>query len=120
MTVGQLTEQEELKRLWAEAQDLKEVNEILKAASIFLSSGSSTAGHSLISGSLMSSGLKAERCESICAVLRLRGVQEDVRTYRTWKRRLSALRALEDTKILDTLRSLKELDSKGRPKLEAS
>ncbi|MDJ0318625.1 hypothetical protein [Arthrobacter antibioticus] len=46
--------------------------------------------------------------ESICTSLREQGVQVAARTYRAWKTRLPALRAIEDAKVIDTLRSLKE------------
>ncbi|GAA5155868.1 hypothetical protein GCM10025768_28290 [Microbacterium pseudoresistens] len=45
-------------------------------------------------------------------------MQVAARSYRAWKTRLPALRAIEDAKVIDTLRSLKDLDSKGRPRLE--
>jgi len=45
-------------------------------------------------------------------------VQVAARTYRAWKTRPPALRAVEDAKVIDTLRSLKVLDAKGRPKPE--
>ena len=35
--------------------------------------------------------------ESICAVLREQGVQVAARTYRAWKKRLPALRTIEET-----------------------
>ncbi|MFC4267268.1 IS3 family transposase, partial [Arthrobacter cryoconiti] len=45
-------------------------------------------------------------------------MQVAARSYRAWKTRLPALRAIEDAKVIDTLRSLKDLDSKGRPRPE--
>ena len=45
-------------------------------------------------------------------------MQVAARTYRAWKTRLPALRDLEDAKVIDTLRSLKVRDSKGRPRPE--
>ncbi len=45
--------------------------------------------------------------ESICAVLREQGVQVAARTYRAWKKRLPALRTIEDARITDALRALK-------------
>ncbi|MGP9652500.1 IS3 family transposase, partial [Glutamicibacter sp. AOP38-B1-38] len=45
-------------------------------------------------------------------------MQVAARTYRAWKIRIPALRAVEDAKVIDTLRSLKVLDAKGRPKPE--
>lgn len=56
--------------------------------------------------------------ESICAVLREQCVQVAARTYRAWKKRLPALRTIEDARIIDTLRSLKVLDVKRRPRPE--
>jgi transposase InsO family protein len=56
--------------------------------------------------------------ESICAVLREQGVQVAARTYRAWKKRLPALRTIEDARITDALRSLKVPDAKGRPRPE--
>lgn len=56
--------------------------------------------------------------ESICAVLRQQGVRVAARTYRAWKTRLPALRAVEDARIIDTLRDLNERDAKGRPRPE--
>lgn len=45
-------------------------------------------------------------------------MQVAARSYRAWKTRLPALRAIEDARVIDTLRSLKDLDSKGRPRPE--
>lgn len=45
-------------------------------------------------------------------------MQVAARTYRAWRTRLPALRAIEAAKIIDTLRGLKDLDSEGRPKPE--
>ncbi len=56
--------------------------------------------------------------ESICTVLRGQGVQVAARTYRAWKKRLPALRTLEDAKITDVLRALKAKDAKGLPRPE--
>jgi putative transposase len=56
--------------------------------------------------------------ESICAVLREQGVQVAARTYRAWKKRLPALRTIEDARITGALRSLKVPDAKGRPRPE--
>jgi hypothetical protein len=56
--------------------------------------------------------------ESICAVLREQGVQVAARTYRAWKKRLPALRTIEDARTTDALRSLKVPDAKGRPRPE--
>ncbi|WP_431711862.1 hypothetical protein [Glutamicibacter uratoxydans] len=56
--------------------------------------------------------------ESICVVLRQQGVRVAARTYRAWKTRLPALRAIEDAKIIDTLRGLNIRDAKGRPRPE--
>jgi putative transposase len=56
--------------------------------------------------------------ESICAVLRERGVQVAARSYRAWKKRLPALRTIEDARITDALRALKVPDAKGRPRPE--
>lgn len=66
----------------------------------------------------MNNGPKVERIESICAVLREQGVQEDVRTYRAWKTRLPALQAIEDAKFIDTFCGLNKRDAKGRPRPE--
>ena len=68
-------ELEELKALRAEVRDLKEANEILKAASIFLSSGNSTAGRPLICRFIDQLRAEGHAAESICAVLRQQGVQ---------------------------------------------
>lgn len=68
-------EQDELKRLRAEDRGLKEANDILKAASIFLSSGSSTTGRALICRFIGEQRADGCAAESICAVLRLQGVQ---------------------------------------------
>jgi hypothetical protein len=56
--------------------------------------------------------------EPICAVLREQGVQVAARTYRAWKKRLPALRTIEDARVTDALRSLKVPDVKGRPRPE--
>jgi putative transposase len=56
--------------------------------------------------------------ESICAVLREQGVHVAARTYRAWKKRLPALRTIEDARITDALRALKVPDAKGRPRPE--
>jgi putative transposase len=56
--------------------------------------------------------------ESICAVLREQGVQVAARTYRAWRKRLPALRTLEDARVTDALRSLKVPDARGRPRPE--
>ncbi|ALV45376.1 hypothetical protein MB46_07585 [Arthrobacter alpinus] len=53
--------------------------------------------------------------ESICTVLRGQGMQVAARTYRAWKKRLPALRTLEDALITDALRALKVTDARGRP-----
>lgn len=55
---------------------------------------------------------------SICAVLREQGVQVAARTYREWKKRLTALRTIEHARITNALRSLKVPDAKGRPQPE--
>lgn len=55
------------------------------------------------------------RKESICTVLRGRGVQVAARTHQTWKTRLPALRTIEDARITDALRALKVTDARGRP-----
>lgn len=47
-----------------------------------------------------------------------RECSQAARTYRPWKTRLPALRALEDTKIIDTLRGLNKRDARGRPRPE--
>ena len=56
--------------------------------------------------------------ESICAVLRKQGVQVAARTNRAWKKRLPAMRTIEDARITDALRSLKVPDAKGLPRPE--
>ncbi|MGA7203285.1 MAG: IS3 family transposase [Specibacter sp.] len=56
--------------------------------------------------------------ESICTVLRGQGLQEDGRTYRPWKKRLPALRTIEDARMTDALRALKATDARGRPRPE--
>ena len=56
--------------------------------------------------------------ESICAVLREQGVQVAARTYRAWKKRVPALRTIDDARLSDALRSLKVPDAKGRPRPE--
>jgi hypothetical protein len=56
--------------------------------------------------------------EPICAVLREQGVQVAARTYRAWKKRLPALRTIEDARVTDALRALKVPDTKGRPRPE--
>ena len=45
-------------------------------------------------------------------------MQVAARSYRAWKTRLPALRDIKDAKVIDTLRSLKQHDSKGRPRPE--
>ncbi|WP_396278649.1 DDE-type integrase/transposase/recombinase [Glutamicibacter creatinolyticus] len=50
--------------------------------------------------------------------MREQGVQVAARTYRAWKTRVPALRAVEDAKVIDTLRGLNKRDAKGRPRLE--
>ncbi|MGP9784667.1 IS3 family transposase [Glutamicibacter sp. AOP12-B1-11] len=111
------TELDELKALRAENRDLKEANEILKAASNFLREGTRPSPP-LICRFVDEQRAEGHAVESICAVLREQGVQVAARTYRAWKIRIPALRAVEDAKVIDTLRSLKVLDAKGRPKPE--
>lgn len=96
-------ELEEPRRLRAEVRDLVEANEILKGASIFLSSGNYRRP---------SAGLRVYRPSQgrgPCGRVDLfrpyvKGVQ--VAAPISWKTRLPALRAIEDAKINDTLRSL--------------
>lgn len=45
-------------------------------------------------------------------------MQVAARTYRAWKKRLPALRTIEDARITDALRALKALDVRGRPRPE--
>ncbi|WP_354188372.1 DDE-type integrase/transposase/recombinase [Arthrobacter sp. UYCu712] len=45
-------------------------------------------------------------------------MQVAARTYRAWKKRLPALRTIEDARITDALRGLKVPDVKGRPRPE--
>ncbi|ASN39192.1 hypothetical protein CGQ24_09295 [Arthrobacter sp. 7749] len=84
-----------------------------------MSSGSSTAGRPLVCRFIDQLRAEGRAIESTCSVLREQGVQEDGRTYRAWKTRLPALRAIEDAKIIDTLRGLTTRDAKGRPRPES-
>ncbi|MGL3804614.1 IS3 family transposase [Paeniglutamicibacter sp. R2-26] len=110
-------EQDELKRLRAENRDLKEANEILKAASNFLREGTRPSPP-LICRFIDEQRAEGFAVESICAVLREQGVQVAARTYRAWKTRPPALRAIEDAKAIDTLRGLSYRDAKRRPRPE--
>ncbi|MHA7292238.1 IS3 family transposase [Arthrobacter sp. MDT3-24] len=110
-------ELEEIKRLRAEVRDLKESNEILKQASNFLREGTRPSPP-LICRFIDEMRAEGHAVESICAVLREQGVQVAARTYRAWKKRLPALRTIEDARITDALRALKVPDAKGRPRPE--
>ncbi|WP_458781236.1 IS3 family transposase [Arthrobacter sp. D3-16] len=110
-------ELEEIKRLRAEVRDLKESNEILKQASNFLREGARPSPP-LICRFIDEMRAEGYAVESICAVLREQGVQVAARTYRAWKKRLPALRTIEDARITNALRALQVLDAKGRPRPE--
>ncbi|UUL77913.1 IS3 family transposase [Pseudarthrobacter sp. Fe7] len=109
-------ELEEIKRLRAEVRDLKESNELLKQASIFFARARPSPP--LICRFIDEMRVEGYAVESICAVLREQGVQVAARTYRAWKKRLPALRTIEEARITDALRTLKVPDAKGRPRPE--
>ncbi|WP_183663605.1 IS3 family transposase [Neomicrococcus aestuarii] len=110
-------ELEEIKRLRAEVRDLKESNEILKQASNFLREGARPSPP-LICRFIDEMRAEGYAVESICAVLREQGVRVAARTYRAWKKRLPALRTIEDARLTDALRAVKVPDAKGRPRPE--
>lgn len=66
----------------------------------------------------MNNGPKLIQLKALCVVLREEGVQEAGRIYWARRTKLPALRAVEDTKVIDTLRGLNKLDAKERPRPE--
>jgi hypothetical protein len=106
---------------------LKESNEILKQASIFFAREldprrflreGARPSPPLICRFIDEMRAEGYAVESICAVLREQGVQVAARTCWAWRKRLPALRTIEDARITDALRSLKVPDAKGRPRPE--
>lgn len=91
-------------------------NDILKQASTLLRGRSTLAAAALSISWTMRA--EAYATESICALLPEQGVHVAARTYREWKKRLSALRTVERGRITDALRSLKVPKVKGHPRPE--
>ena len=109
-------DREEIRRLRAEVRDLKEANEILKAASIFFA-------RALDPRHRICRFIDAQRAagrgvESICRVLREQGLAVAPRTYRAWKTRPPAARTVSDAEVVDRLRALRTGGPGGREAAE--
>ncbi|MGJ6127237.1 IS3 family transposase [Mycolicibacterium sp. Y3] len=95
-------EAQRIRELEREVRDLKEANEILKAASNFLRAGARPAPP-LICGFIDQMRAAGYRVESTCAVLREQGVQVAPRTYRNWKTAGPSARKRSDAQLTDAL-----------------
>ncbi len=97
-------EQQRIKQLERENRDLKEANEILKAASIFLREGTRPSPP-LICSFIDQMRARKFRVESICRVLTEQGVAVAGRTYRHWKKAAPSARTITDAELTDALRA---------------
>ncbi|WP_405162070.1 IS3 family transposase [Nocardia sp. NBC_01499] len=95
-------EQARIKELEREVRDLKEANEILKAASNFLRAGDRPAPPVICAFIDQMRGL-GFRVDPICRVLTEQGVQVAGRTYRNWKTAPASARTVTDARLTDAL-----------------
>ncbi|WP_141810543.1 IS3 family transposase [Nocardia bhagyanarayanae] len=95
-------EQARIKELEREVRDLKEANEILKAASNFLRAGDRPAPP-LICQFIDQMRAQGYRVDPICRVLTEQGVQVAGRTYRNWKTAPPSARTVTDAYLTDAL-----------------
>ena len=111
---------EEIQRLRKENKQLRESNEILKAATVFFAGGTRPP-KPLIIGFIDQMRSHGYAVESICRVLREQGVAIAARTYRRAKATGPAHRAVSDAQLLDILHGLKGTPASlyGRRKMVA-
>ena len=97
-------QRDELRRLHAENQNLRETNAILTRASTFLRGGTRPP-QALIVAFIDEMRAAGFAVESICAVLSEHGCRIAARTYRQWRspNRAVADRAMRDAAVIDAL-----------------
>ncbi|MEB0005009.1 IS3 family transposase [Cryobacterium sp. 10I1] len=110
-------ELEEIKRLKRENRDLRETNDILKAAGVFLREGARPSQPSIVAF-IVQMKANGHGVELTCGVLREQGVAVTSRSFRAWKTRAAAARVQSDAALVDRLKALKARDTQGRQQPE--
>ncbi|MGX1810884.1 IS3 family transposase [Nocardia sp. NPDC055321] len=99
-----VAEREELARLRKEVRDLKQANDILKAASAFFRAGTRPATPLIVG--FIDEYRRVFGVESICRALVAHGIQIAPRTYRKARRRPASARDIADAHVENALRDL--------------